>query len=111
MGRPIKHQDRKAVTVYLSEAEYKWVELQADGNLSDWCREKVLAGKQTEELQDALVAEHRRNHPEFEPAFEAAGEMAKNVAKDIRNLLKTCVHGRARGYNCWQCGGLAKVAG
>lgn len=26
-----------------------------------------------------------------------------------KKAVKTCVHGKERGFNCWQCGGMAKV--
>lgn len=42
MGRPRLFENRKQITFSLSESEYKWVELQAGGNVSAWCREQVL---------------------------------------------------------------------
>jgi hypothetical protein len=32
-------------------------------------------------------------------------------SKPVKQLksVKTCEHGKAQGYHCWQCGGLAKV--
>ena len=43
MGRPKKYEDRRQVTFSVDEPEYKWIELQAAGNVSQWCREQVLA--------------------------------------------------------------------
>jgi hypothetical protein len=47
MGRPRKFNERKQVSFSVDEAESKWIELQAGGNVSQWCREVVLADMPT----------------------------------------------------------------
>jgi hypothetical protein len=42
------------------------------------------------------------------PKLPLVGEHAKAAAK---REIKTCEHGKSKGYHCWQCGGLAKVEG
>jgi hypothetical protein len=100
MGRPRLCEDRRQVTFSLSEADYKWVELQAHGNVSKWCRERILS----ERNQD-----HRSNDvprsPEVPVVQRSVGAPERHSASG-----KTCEHGTAKGYRCWQCGGLAKVA-
>lgn len=41
-----KFTERRRVAVYLDEDEWKWVELQASGNVSEWCRERILTERQ-----------------------------------------------------------------
>lgn len=55
-----KYGERKAVTVYMDEAQYKWVELQAEGNMSEWCLERILATMPAHEAEeDSGVVEER----------------------------------------------------
>jgi hypothetical protein len=44
--------DRRRIVIYLGEADAKWIELQAAGNVSSWCRDRILEGRdhQSEEL-------------------------------------------------------------
>jgi hypothetical protein len=57
-----KFDTRKSLTVHLEEAELKWVELQADGNISEWCREKLLADFNGAEPRRAVGAPEKKGH-------------------------------------------------
>jgi hypothetical protein len=98
-----KYDDRKHVTVYFDEPEYKWVELQAAGNISAWCREKLLEGRTNHRAEDlpqsraVRVAERR----------VAADEVAGGPRTSDKRAAKTCAHGVKKGVHCWQCGGMA----
>jgi hypothetical protein len=102
MGRPKKYQKRKCLAIYLDEADYKWLVLQAGRvPVADWCKERLLTN----------------------PATSAAGYDAVRVASpsdcerytgppgNIQREKKVpiCTHGVARGFHCWQCQGTAKI--
>jgi hypothetical protein len=40
-----KFESRKQITIYLDQSEYEWLERQSGGNLSHWCRERILQGR------------------------------------------------------------------
>lgn len=79
--------------IYLEESELKWIELQAHGNVSKWCRERII--------EDCPVSSVR------EDAAIPAPDRREPVARQVDGT-KQCVHGTLKGYRCWQCGGLAK---
>jgi hypothetical protein len=39
----------------------------------------------------------------------AVGNAGDAAFVDITKMPKTCKHGEKKGYNCWQCGGIAQV--
>jgi hypothetical protein len=41
--------------VYVDEAEWKWIELQAGGNMSQWCRERILSTEEVMPLEPEQV--------------------------------------------------------
>jgi hypothetical protein len=107
MGRPRRFENRKQVTFSVSEAEYKWIELQASGNISQWCHEQVLADYDGAEPRRADVSHQREaNSGRVEVPISAEMPTAPNPSKKQGSV---CKHGTAKGYNCWQCGSVAKV--
>lgn len=56
-------------------------------------------------LFDTLPAAKRENHKPLAQKLQS-GE-AKEVVKELRKNGKSCAHGTAKGYHCWQCGGVA----
>lgn len=81
---------RKVIKVYLDETDYKWVELQAAGNVSGWCRERVLAGRST------------HLPPDVSELVEVA--IADFLPKPSPNICANCEHKRSRhggfGHAC-----------
>lgn len=106
-----KFADRKLVKVYLEEAEYKWIELQASGNISHWCREQMLAdysgAERPAQAGSDLQAVRVGENPPPIPVEPSPSERA--TAPNPSKKVKVCAHGTEKGYNCWQCGGIAKV--
>lgn len=43
------------------------------------------------------------------PANPADHSSAEMPTAPISKISKTCKHGTAKGWNCWQCGGIANV--
>jgi hypothetical protein len=86
----------------------KWKE-RSGGNLSGWIRERCNGGCGKDMGGTDTV-------PVVERGI-GAGERSElaDARKSVRGVEKakgkSCVHGIAKGWNCWQCGGLAKVAG
>lgn len=85
-------ESRKAVTIYLDEADYKWVELQSGGNISGWCRERILALDKPKEEKGPVAI-----------------KPTKKLVVEEPTQKKGCQHGKEKGYHCWQCGGLAQA--
>lgn len=88
-------EERRRIVIYVGEADYKWIELQAGGNVSGWVREKILSGGESLKLElpvpdEVTVSDYRERKP-------------------MSSKTKTCKHGTAKGWNCWQCGGIANV--
>jgi len=98
MGRPRLCENRRQVTFSLSEADYKWVELQAHGNVSKWCRERILSDRNPDH-READVPRARA----VSAGAGSAGTSERHSASG-----KTCEHGTKKGYRCYNCGGLAK---
>lgn len=74
-------------------------------SLSAWMRERCNGGadKNVSGNRDVRVARRR--------ADKAAGipRVVEEVVERVAKKVKTCVHGKERGWNCWQCGGVARV--
>lgn len=84
----------RVIHIRLSEREYAEIVSRAAGQkLSKYVRGLLLV-MPTVELDPHTVAK--------------IGLPAKPAAKPKRG--PTCKHGTARGWNCWQCGGVAVVA-
>jgi hypothetical protein len=119
-GRPRKFDKRKAVTIYVSEADWKWIRLQSgELSVSEWCGEVLLSKVRGQQGTEAILAEYEKNHPEHAEIDRAALSMTKGVAEQLHAIIKeavkpvkkvkTCAHGKEKGYHCWQCRGLANV--
>lgn len=91
------------VVVLLSEEELAEVKNQA-GNvpLSVWFRSLALP-----------VALHSMEYHQSDPMpeFKNLQRSSKPLARELPEVVKgkTCAHGTKRGWNCWMCGGVAKV--
>lgn len=108
----------RRVTVLLSEHEYTQVRTSANGiPLSRWFRTLALAGKEAHasplpdvQSKPAIRADERR---ESMPSRSVIARLAVQIPglKPASELpsKRTCKHGKAKGFNCWQCGGLAQV--
>ena len=93
-----KFTARKTISVHVEEAEWKWIELQADGNVSEWCRELLLADYPAD-LIGAQV--------EVEEAPKRRRVVVKG--KKAENPKKSCRHGKTVGEYCGFCYGPAKM--
>ena len=102
MGRPKKHEGRKAITVYLSESEYKWVVLQAPGNVSQWVHDLIAKQMVIHDHFDKLASDSPKE--EVRASVEKVAALSKT-----KKPVRTCTHGVEKGYHCWQCRGLANV--
>lgn len=100
-------ESRKAVTIYLDEADYKWVELQSGGNVSGWCRERILAVAVIPPYTDFGGTEAFYGSKEKDIVVPLAVKPAKKLVVEEPTQKKVCRHGKEKGYHCWQCGGLA----
>jgi hypothetical protein len=112
--------NRHPVTFYLSEADYKWVQLQASGNLSHWCREKILESvpKRSESGENGESGDHREvvseQGGEVRPAMgrepDASGhsEVSRKAVRRSGLPGAVCVHGTKVGEYCGFCFGPAK---
>ena len=114
---------RKRITVYLSAEEYAAIEARANGSVSSYAR-KVLLGDEKHEANrvpdvqpsPAIRETSRRESVSDRDTSESASKKSvmdrlpsvgeRHVA---RKGAKTCAHGTAQGYHCWQCGGKANV--
>ena|ERR1700689_4069658 len=102
MGRRLKFPNGFSVLkIYLQPDEYSRFEKLCGDNMSEWARQILLAGTggdatchQTEALSQPSGVR------------KAAATTERSVSKTSG---KTCVHGKAKGWNCGMCGGLAQV--
>lgn len=75
----------------------KWAEDDTE-SLSAWIRNTLNAH---DEIAAAIFRKHGAKQPSI-PAVDVKTEISKPK-------VKGCAHGAAKGFNCWQCGGIAKV--
>lgn len=115
---------RKRITVYLSAEEYAAIEARANGSVSSYAR-KVLLGDEKHEANrvpdvqpsPAIRETSRRESVSDRDTSESASK--KSVMDRLpvvgqpvpapKANARTCKHGTAQGYRCWQCGGKADV--
>lgn len=112
--------ERKLVRVYFDAAQYARIEASAHGNVSAYLRGLALreGERETEAIPDVQSAVDVRSPARRESMPTAATPLdrlpavgeSRSQAKRIGAMQgKKCAHGVAKGYNCWQCGGLANV--
>jgi hypothetical protein len=78
-------------------------------SLSDWIRFRCAENKA---ISDVLPATDVRTDARRESSAASVLERLPAVGqrtKPAKSTARTCAHGTAKGYNCWQCGGLANV--
>jgi len=80
---------RKAITVSLEEADYKWVELQAGGNVSGWARDRILSGKKKSEI--ATVSNYKTRKL---PAGTGLGDISELIPSP--NVCANCEHPKSK---------------
>jgi hypothetical protein len=107
---------RKRIAVYLNTEEYAAIEALAGGNVSNYARKVLLAGIQNgaNATQDVprsgdLRPDARRDHVSPSASVLDRLPVVGERRAPAKSGAKACVHGVAKGYNCWQCGGLANV--
>jgi hypothetical protein len=87
------------INLSVSKAEHELIKARAGHEpVSTYCKRIVLASS-GEVIEDQPKVSRVR--------LPVAGEA--NASKHSRNA-KACIHGTSKGYNCWQCGGMAKIA-
>jgi hypothetical protein len=96
-----------SVTLRLAEIERaEWTRQAnlAGLSLSEWIRKRCANGHNNgvRPADPASLDQRSASAPE-----RAAGDTREPEA--IPRSKNTCVHGKRKGFHCWQCGGLAKV--
>lgn len=105
---------RKRITVYLSAEEYAAIERRANGSVSSYAR-KVLLAEENEQATpipdvrpDAAIRPNVGRKPVPSSALDRLPVMGERLP--AKSAARTCKHGTAQGYRCWQCGGKANVS-
>jgi hypothetical protein len=107
----------KRVTVLLTEEEYAQVRISAQNvPLSRWFKSLALNAKETNAEVDRIpdvprnpaIRADRGRESTATSALDRLPVLGERQAP-AKRATKTCVHGIAKGFNCWQCGGLAIV--
>lgn len=49
-------EERRRIVIYVSEADWKYLDLQAGGNLSSWCRDKLVGKKTKAPIGESIKA-------------------------------------------------------
>jgi hypothetical protein len=77
-------------------------------NLSALVRSGLVSASATPPGMDGIL-----EIPVKKSAIEPITASSASTAPILEQIKKRkqCVHGKSKGYNCWQCGGLAKVDG
>lgn len=90
---------RKVLSIYIDEAEYRWIELQAGGNISEWCRRKLMAER---ERGEDLVGESQTIRASDVPG---TGEVPrrKRGTRSAGGVKGACEHGVSPGHWCLRC--------
>ena len=99
------------IVVYISAQEKEWIELQAgDVPLTRWCHRLLFENMKIEvgnAGRDQGVG-GAKGLPRGEGVV-ASGGRKSDAVRVPRGAGAVCEHGKAKGYNCGLCGGLAKV--
>lgn len=97
----------------LSDAQYEQVKKAAGlVPLSAWFRDLGLCATDQPAAQRPMLAAYREAIKLPDVTFSAAppSDRQAGYSKLVDGRTKrTCKHGIERGYNCWQCGGLAVI--
>lgn len=74
--------------------------------LSKWIREQCNEAQNRSHNADAVVSSSRAR------TSTRHRDERRGVAEEVPGgkSSKTCAHGTAKGYRCWQCGGIAVMA-
>lgn len=108
MGRPLQFDNRKQLSFSVGKEDFEWILGQAGGNVSGWCRERVLHGKDSDSGTVVIErSEEVREVVEREPV--GAGKRKSKGKGASGNPKIACIHGTKKGNYCWQCGGKAKI--
>ena len=81
----------------------------AGGNLSAWIRGRCneprtdsdVRSKEKVDARVGIPSGHRKKLEADVPSEPAVPNISKKSAR--------CKHGTAKGWNCWQCGGIAVI--
>jgi hypothetical protein len=100
----------RLVKVLVTPTEYEGlVERAGIETVSSYCRSVLVNGRDmSQKPEKAEVATVRLGGPGQAFTYDAKRSVAA-VATKLGKAPKLCVHGIAKGFNCWQCGGLAAV--
>jgi hypothetical protein len=81
--------------------------------LSQWIRERCNNGNYpTEVLRGTRAVRVGRRRAIAEPMVAGGaihGKDSRNITGKTGKVIPTCKHGIEKGYNCWQCGGMAVI--
>jgi hypothetical protein len=110
------------LALYVTPFEMREIKKQAgDVPISKWCKKRVLESmtmpSSTAIPKDTNVPHDTKANPIPDMPSNAAVHAdvgrdampAVPAPKPAKSATRTCVHGTAQGYRCWQCGGKAKV--
>ena len=117
-------QERARLVIYLEQGDLGKVTKMAreEGKtVVEWMREMISGTIEAEEVPSLKEAnESDKGVQDVRGGVKVPGDGGRksNAGRSravggtgavLRGGGKTCVHGVSKGYNCWKCGGLAKV--
>lgn len=98
------YEDRRQITFSVTVPEQKWIELQSGGNVSRWCREKLLVGKEPVKFEHKSLGvpevggltQVEMDRSIYETGKAAKIAVAKTGPKNSTRLCMVCEHGKAK---------------
>lgn len=120
MGRIKRFENGfKVVKVYVQPEEHERFLEVCGESLSDWARNALVTAAMSEhhsksksklkDTCDNLVSSLVGSNPTRVAGARRAVQGERTTGASVsQQKSKTCIHGIQMGYNCWQCGGLAK---
>lgn len=108
--------DRARLVVYVEAGDLNRLTAHARGEgktVVEWARETLLGelenGNGDAVRRGPAVRVGQRRAVSRLPAAGGAETASECVPVEEHPKVASCQHGRPKGFNCWQCGGLAKV--
>ena len=77
-------------------------------SLSEWIRKRCANGH-NQSVRDAGPASLDQRSAGAPDGAAGSNQEAATEPEPIPRTRGTCVHGKRKGMNCWQCGGPAKA--
>lgn len=104
---------RKTISVHVEESEYKWIELQASGNMSEWCREIILgvmperSGTDIPAVHGGVASKMKARQVSTSEEPKGTGrkppkdrDMADHVESESHTIICKCGHSKYKHRDC-----------